>query len=38
LENEVIGGVIAVIICVAVVTIGSRRRKSNLDSESNESM
>ena len=33
MENEVVGGVIAVIICVAIVMIASRKRTSHADSE-----
>ena len=33
MENEVVGGVIAVIICVAIVMIASRKRANNADAK-----
>jgi len=33
MESEVVGGVIAVIICVAIVMIASRKRTSHADSK-----
>ena len=33
MKNEVVGGVIAVIICLAIVMIASRKRTSHADSK-----